>query len=633
MSEDAVRNLVQSYLASNPAAREQGGIPGVHSSGLQANGSTLCKGQRPSGSVRAHSKEHTSSVVKEAAGRRVQWKEIDESSGEDASEDEGATPQKEGGQEKPAPKRQRIDLTAHETLPSPGRSGPSSVSSAVTTDASSGTESEHGSNAMKVLEDHLVQLICGSKQGYNSVGGGGLDGTDSGGSLEDLFRSGTDVSPSESDHSYFCAAYSDKESDSYSPPGWPAPGDEERSLAWNYDPINRSPIPTESSSGSDSDGKAPPGTDSCKRGNPNRMCGQNVRVTNWACTIFARLDQPEKALRKIQIALHQQSALNPTWKIASVLHSQFGHDPHLHLFIHCDRNVRRNFILKTLSCVPGVTEDQIQYLWNAYSPLGYLGYMNKRGQLNDPHSLTDKFEKLAPTQATNKKCKEMVQEGRISEAMTLYPQVMRQRWMKDLIGSNFTKPHRTTLYYIWGKTGIGKTTYCKNMAKKEGWTCDETNIVKGFYLGYDKDRTITNDAVIVDDVHLGRCPPPKDINNIHDANSKFQFNIKNGSVLNNAKVWFLTSNEPPSGVWDDEYKEQIARRMTILRMIKQGDHNYLCQTTWEGALQEPCDKVPKPLGPVDVTNMCIEDEDTAQGWNMFDALTKAEEDTLDAAAN
>lgn len=373
----------------------------------------------------------------------------------------------------------------------------------------------------------------------------------------------------------------------------------------------------EAGSNGEDDSRAPKGTDSCRRGNPCRMCPANTRVTAYACTIFS-VDGTSKSLRKHQKTLEQMSAMSPTLKIASCLHDlDSSVEPHLHIFIQCDRNQTRTFVLKHLLAT-GIKEIQVQYLFNAWSPLGYLGYMAKKGSLQDPHSLVDRYGKLAPNKVTNEACKALVQTGKIAEALNLYPQVMRQKWMQQIIKSNFQKPHKTAIFFIWGKSGVGKSTYCKNLAKKEGWTWDQVSFsAKGgtFYLGYDKDRCVTNDMVIVDDIHCGQAPHAKDINRIYDPNSKFTLRIMYGEVLNNAKAFMMTANEPASQIWDEEYKAQLSRRCKFLRMIKHEENNYLAETDWEGNILEGKD-------PVDVTTFCVEDEDPAEAYDMFASITK-----------
>lgn len=123
--------------------------------------------------------------------------------------------------------------------------------------------------------------------------------------------------------------------------------------------------------------------------------------------------------------------------------------------------------------------------------------------------------------------------------------------------------------YIYGPSGVGKSTLARSMLIKEGFR--RAHIIKyesTFYHGVENGMG----AAIYDDFRDSHMKPSEFINLI-DYNRHYM-NVKGGTILNNLERIIITSVQHPeslySGINDEEPKKQWLRRMEVIDLTDDG---------------------------------------------------------------
>lgn len=126
--------------------------------------------------------------------------------------------------------------------------------------------------------------------------------------------------------------------------------------------------------------------------------------------------------------------------------------------------------------------------------------------------------------------------------------------------------------YIYGPSGVGKSTKAKNILKEEQYK--KAHIIKyesTFYHGIGNGYG----AAIYDDFRDSHMKPSEFINLI-DYNRHYM-NIKGGTVMNNFERIIITSVQNPryiyAGINDEEPRLQWLRRMEIIDLTPDNDDN------------------------------------------------------------
>lgn len=132
--------------------------------------------------------------------------------------------------------------------------------------------------------------------------------------------------------------------------------------------------------------------------------------------------------------------------------------------------------------------------------------------------------------------------------------------------NNYYKGDKLNVFYIYGKSGSGKTRRAQEIIKTFGYTeFDEIKYRNGFYLGVSGDCK----ACIYDDFRPSHMDVSEFINfidyNIHNLN------IKGGSLKNNYELIIITSINNPENIYknctdNEETKIQWIRRMKIINI-------------------------------------------------------------------
>ena len=121
------------------------------------------------------------------------------------------------------------------------------------------------------------------------------------------------------------------------------------------------------------------------------------------------------------------------------------------------------------------------------------------------------------------------------------------------------------VFYLWGPSGVGKTTKALTMAKDLGYS--KIHMIKyessfWCYLGH------AHGCAIYDDFRDSHMKPSEFINlidyNVHPMN------IKGSNILNRFECIIITSVQNPEelyrGMWDEEPRKQWLRRMEVIEL-------------------------------------------------------------------
>lgn len=121
--------------------------------------------------------------------------------------------------------------------------------------------------------------------------------------------------------------------------------------------------------------------------------------------------------------------------------------------------------------------------------------------------------------------------------------------------SNIIAPHRTkapTVYWLWGKSGVGKTTYARNLAKNP-----DSYYVKDASIWWDKYEQ--QEVILIDDFDEARFPF-RVLLNLLDV-LKMQGQTKGSYVEINSDYVAITCEFSPAQLWTDNDYIQVERRI------------------------------------------------------------------------
>lgn len=121
------------------------------------------------------------------------------------------------------------------------------------------------------------------------------------------------------------------------------------------------------------------------------------------------------------------------------------------------------------------------------------------------------------------------------------------------------------VFYIWGDSGVGKTSYVMDQLKDED-AFDRVKHENGFWTGVSIDTSVK--IAWYDDFRDSHMPPSEFIHFIdYYANN---MNIKGTHVLNHYTTIYITSVQPPQELYRnmtlEEPRKQWLRRMEILHL-------------------------------------------------------------------
>lgn len=137
-------------------------------------------------------------------------------------------------------------------------------------------------------------------------------------------------------------------------------------------------------------------------------------------------------------------------------------------------------------------------------------------------------------------------------------------WNQSMTRAELYKPG-VKIFYIWGKSGAGKTRYVWDQLKEDD-RVDRVKFVNNFWTGVSYDPTIR--IAWYDDFRSSDMKPSEFVNFIdYYANN---MNVKGGHVLNHYDVIFITSIFDPEHIYQGSYSEedrqQWLRRMEIVHI-------------------------------------------------------------------
>ena len=119
------------------------------------------------------------------------------------------------------------------------------------------------------------------------------------------------------------------------------------------------------------------------------------------------------------------------------------------------------------------------------------------------------------------------------------------------------------VYYLWGKSGIGKTREAIKLIKEKGFKkFNEVKFVNGFWIGLGN-----SEVALYDDFRDSHMKASEFINfidyNVHNLNTKY------GYCKNKYKLIIITSIQDPMDIYrnmKDEEREQWIRRLNIINI-------------------------------------------------------------------
>lgn len=117
------------------------------------------------------------------------------------------------------------------------------------------------------------------------------------------------------------------------------------------------------------------------------------------------------------------------------------------------------------------------------------------------------------------------------------------------------------VYYLWGRSGCGKTSYAKLAIKKLGKPFNQVKFENTFWSGLNEDCEVA----LYDDWRDSDMKPNEFIKFI-DYN-RHMMNVKYGQVRNNYKYIFITSIQDPQKIyWESSKKNEEQVRQWVRRM-------------------------------------------------------------------
>lgn len=231
-----------------------------------------------------------------------------------------------------------------------------------------------------------------------------------------------------------------------------------------------------------------------------------------------------------------------------------GHE-HIHIYTHFS-----NMISLSIKKLEGA------HIEKCYgSPKQNIDYIKKTGEEN----VLDEWGEIPKQGKTIKDIKEMKKEDRENLPIQFYNIVKKinEEEANQLTLEDFEK--KVKVYYIYGESGVGKTTKAKELIKEyfNENNVNTFNLVKyenNFWIGASE----ISEVCLYDDFRDSHMKASEFINfidyNIHPMN------VKNGSIKNKYKLIIITSVQSPEDLYknvqekDQEPKKQWMRRMKII---------------------------------------------------------------------
>lgn len=230
----------------------------------------------------------------------------------------------------------------------------------------------------------------------------------------------------------------------------------------------------------------------------------------------------------------------------------------LHIHIYCEFKEKQKFDIKKIFGAHVET--------NILSQLNVIQYV-KDQELGMIEEIGNKAIAHRPTIKELKNyTKEQLDELDTQQYYTIVSKELTRR--NNIINiDNYYKGDKLKVYYIYGKSGSGKTRKAQEIIKKAGYTSfDEVKHRNNFYLGISGDCK----ACLYDDFRPSHMDVSEFINfidyNVHNLN------IKGGSMKNNYELIIITSINNPENIYNnctdnEETKVQWLRRMKIIHIL------------------------------------------------------------------
>ena len=198
------------------------------------------------------------------------------------------------------------------------------------------------------------------------------------------------------------------------------------------------------------------------------------------------------------------------------------------------------------------------------SPEQNINYIKKPGAVVICEEGEARLKKNATSFPTIKEVKEMDKEER-AELPLMYFKAINQintQEENDLDVDEYFKED-IQVYYLWGKSGIGKTKEAIRLIKEKGYQkFNEVKYSNGFWIGLGN-----AEAALYDDFRDSHMKASEFINfidyNMHNLNTKF------GYSKNKYKLIIITSIQDPMDIYrnmKDEEREQWIRRLNIINI-------------------------------------------------------------------
>lgn len=160
--------------------------------------------------------------------------------------------------------------------------------------------------------------------------------------------------------------------------------------------------------------------------------------------------------------------------------------------------------------------------------------------------------------------KEMTIEER-NQLPLQYAKIVNQMNTEDNNNINVDEYFKEDIqvFYLWGKSGIGKTREAIKLIKEKGFTqFNEVKYINGFWIGLG-----SSEVALYDDFRDSHMKASEFINfidyNVHNLNTKF------GYCKNKYKLIIITSIQDPMDIYrnmKDEEREQWIRRLNIINI-------------------------------------------------------------------
>ena len=198
------------------------------------------------------------------------------------------------------------------------------------------------------------------------------------------------------------------------------------------------------------------------------------------------------------------------------------------------------------------------------SPEQNIKYIKKEGaeiifEIGEP-----KLKKNSTSFPTIAEVKEMTKEERSNLPLQYFNAVkeIELEENNDIDVDEYFKED-IEVFYLWGKSGIGKTREAIKLIKEKGFQkFNEVKYANGFWIG-----TGNSQACLYDDFRDSHMKASEFINfidyNVHNLNTKY------GYIKNKYKLIIITSIQDPMDIYHnmkDEEREQWIRRLNIINI-------------------------------------------------------------------